>query len=451
MPGADRILSPDAFPLPVISRVFFTGILAALLPTTAGAEDWPHWRGVKRDGKSAESSKFDEGAWPLKKAAWTARVGEGSSSMLVVGGMLYTLGWKGGKDTVSCLDAANGKVIWTQSYKSPDYGRRSTGDKSMYNGPSGTPEYDSATRMLYTLSIDGLLACWNTAARGTKIWSLNLYEEYDVPQRPQVTKRPRSHRDYGYPGAPFVFKDWVIVEVGDPKRGNLFAFDKRSGKLAWTSENKDHAGHTGGLSPIVVEGVPCLAVLTAHHLCVTRIDGKNAGKTVAEYRWVTDFINNIATPAVEGNTVVITSRYNRMAVCKLAISLRGGARKLWETKEGASGVCSPIVHDGHVYFASKGLYCLDGRTGETKWVQGNFDSASSLVLTGDERLIVWANKGELALVETARRSPDKYRELAKPKRVMHRDAAWPHVVLAGGRLFCKDRNGEIQCFELKGR
>lgn len=384
----------------------------------------------------------------MKKAAWRAQVQAGSSSMLIVGDRLYSMGWKGGKDTVVCLDVVSGKPIWTQSYASAEYGRRSTGDKGMYNGPSATPEYDLKTNWLYTLSIDGLLACWDTAAQGKKVWSLNLYDRYKIPQRPQVTKRPRSHRDYGYSSAPFVFKSWVIVEVGDPKRGNLFAFDKRTGKLVWTSENKDFAGHTGGLSPMVIEGVPCLAVLTARNLCVTRIDGNNAGKTVATYPWVTDFINNIASPAVEGNTVIITSRYNRMAVCKLAITLRGGAKKLWETKECASGVCSPIVHNGHVYFASKGLYCLDGTTGETKWVQGNYDSASSLIMTADERLIVWANKGELALVESARRSPDKYHELAKPKGIMHRDAAWPHVVLANGRLFCKDRNGEIQCFGL---
>lgn len=424
-------------------------VMAGVACGLAGAEDWPHWRGVKRDGKSGESSLFEEGAWPLKEAVWKAQVGSGSSSMLVVGDELFTMGWFKGKDTVSCLDVRTGKTVWAQSYGSPEYGRHAIGDKGMYNGPSGTPEYDAKTKWLFTLSLDGFLAGWDTQEKGKMVWSLNLYDTYKIPQRPKVTKRPRSHRDYGYSSSPFVFRDWVIVEVGDPKRGNLFAFDKRDGKLAWTSQNKDFAGHTGGLSPIVIESVPCLAVLTTSHLCVTRIDGKNAGKTVAEYPWVTDFINNIATPAVEGNTVVITSRYNQMAVCKLEISLRGGAKKVWETKEAASGVCSPIVHGGYVYFASKGLYCLDGKTGETKWVQGNFDSATSLLLTRDERLIVWANKGELALVETAKRSPDKYRELAKPKRLMHRDAAWPHVVLANGRIFCKDRNGEIQCLQLE--
>lgn len=431
----------------------FVGAMLRILLVVLGAgicmaDDWPHWRGVNRDGKSGESSKFEQGAWPVGEAVWKAQVGAGSSSMLVVDGLLFTMGWRAGQDVVSCLEAESGKVVWTQAYPSPEYGRHAIGDKGMYNGPSATPEFDSDTRFLYTLGLDGLLACWDTARKGSKVWALNLYDNFKIPQRPEVTKRPRSHRDYGYSSAPYVFGEWVIVEAGDPRRGNLFAFSKRTGELAWTSENKDFAGHTGGLAPMVVEGVPCVAVLTAHSLCVTRLDGEHAGRTVATYPWVTDFINNIATPAVEGNTVVITSRYNKMAVCKLEISLSKGARVFWECREAASGVCSPIIHDGFIYFASKGLYCLDGRTGEVQWVQGNFDSAASLLLTADERLIVWANKGELALVETAGRSPDRYVELAKPKRIMSRDAAWPHVVLAGGRLYCKDRSGEIQVFQL---
>lgn len=371
--------------------------------------------------------------------------------MLVIGGRVYTLGWNAGMDSVVCLDAATGKEHWAQSYRSPEYGRHALGDKGMYNGPSGTPEYDPESGFLYTLSIDGLLACWDTKDEGAKVWSLNLYDKFRIPQRPQVTRRSRSHRDYGYTTAPFAFGDWVIVEAGDPAKGNLLAFDKRTGTLKWASENKDHAGHTGGLSPMTVEGVPCVAVLTAQNLCVTRLDGENAGKTVAKYPWVTDFINNIASPAVEGRNVIITSRYNKMAVCKLQVGLASGAKKLWESREAASGVCTPVIHDGHVYFVSKGLYCLDSATGETEWVQGNLDSAASLIMTADDRIIAWANRGDLFLVESAKRSPDRYRELCKPKPVMHRAAAWPHVVLAEGRIFCKDRRGEIQCFELRAK
>jgi hypothetical protein len=59
-------------------------------------------------------------------------------------------------------------------------------------------------------------------------------------------------------------------------------------------------------------------------------------------------------------------------------------------------------------------------------------------------LIVWGGRGRLALVEIAA-APDKYRPLALRDRLSGVDA-WPHVVLADRRLYCKDRDGQIQCF-----
>ena len=67
------------------------------------------------------------------------------------------------------------------------------------------------------------------------------------------------------------------------------------------------------------------------------------------------------------------------------------------------------------------------------------------LVTADERLIVWAKSGELFLVDTAGRSPKEFRVLAQNEQVLS-DLAWPHVVLANGRLFCKDRVGNVACF-----
>jgi hypothetical protein len=69
------------------------------------------------------------------------------------------------------------------------------------------------------------------------------------------------------------------------------------------------------------------------------------------------------------------------------------------------------------------------------------------VVTADGRLVVLGGRGRLALAETADRSPNKYAELAVKEGVL-RDVAWPHVVLSGGRLYCKDRRGNLACFTL---
>ena len=193
----------------------------------------------------------------------------------------------------------------------------------------------------------------------------------------------------------------------------------------------------------------CLAVLTLRNLVVTGIDRQNAGQAVAVYPWTTDFANNIATPAVVGDSVIITSAYNHSAICRLRITL-GGATKAWETKGIASGVCSPIIHDGRVYWAWRGVHCVDFDTGVELWTGGKVASQGSCIMASDERLIVYSNKGELSLVDTAKRSPKKYSELAA-QTVFSKTDAWPHVVLSGGRILCRDRGGSVRCLEVSAK
>src|SRR5262245_46042147 len=293
--------------------------LLLLNPSSSGAADWPHWRGPNRDGTSPESSGFDAGGWKNMVPAWRVNVGRGCSAPLVVASKIYSIGWNAGKDIVSCRDAATGKEIWSQGYISPQYGRKALGDQNQYGGPSSTPEFDAATDFLYTLSADGDLNCWDTKRQGKNVWRLSLHQHYRVAQRPQVGNS--GHRDYGFTTAPLIVGDHLLVEAGAAE-GTVIAFDKRSGKEAWRSELAEPAGHTGGLVPMTIEKVPCVALLTHFHLAVLRLDRGLEGKTVARYPWVTEFANTIPTPAVHGPYVLITSAYNQMKMCKLRITLR---------------------------------------------------------------------------------------------------------------------------------
>lgn len=408
------------------------------------AGDWPHWRGPDRNAVSAERSGWDGVNWPMK-LVWETKAASGSSAPIVAGGSVYSLGWTREpepRDIVVCLDATTGKQRWTQQYSCPEYGRRSEGDKGLYSGPSASPTFDSETGLLYTLSTDGDLNCWDTTSGGKRGWSVNFYERYDVPQRPLVGRR--RLRDYGYTASPLIHGNWIIAEVGDDE-GNLFAFDKRTGKRVWTSECNDPAGHTGGLVPIMVEKIPCVAVLTIHNLLVARLDAGHEGETLAEFPWETDFANSIATPAVHESSIIVTSEYNQYSIRRVDIS-RAGAKEVWQ-QPFASGVCSPVIHKGHVYWCWRGLYCLNFATGKPLWRGGVFGDTASCVVTKDDRLIVWADRGDLVLTETAVRSPKKYTELASHRGIFQSDV-WPHIVLANGRLFCKDRNGNLKCFEL---
>ena len=430
-------------PVRLILVLCFLLLVTCAITATSQADDWPHWRGLNRNGNINESSHFKGGSWPPAKPTWSAQAGSGGSGVIVIGDRLYTMGWKDNQDHVLCMNTANGQTVWKQSYNCPAYGRESEGDKGIYSGPSSCPSYDATTGYLYTLSTDGDLNCWDTGQQGRLVWSLNFYDSYQVAKRPKVGRR--QLRDYGYTTAPLLHGNTVITEVGDDE-GNLMGFSKKTGERLWTSQSRDSAGHTGGLVPIVVEGIPCVAVLTIRNLLVARLDSGQEGKTVAEFPWVTDFANNIATPAVLENSIIVTSEYNQYATARIDVTL-SGMKQVWKQPY-ASGVCPPVIYNGHVYWCWRGVYCLDFETGTPVWRGGVFGDTASCIVTSDGRLVIWGRRGDLVLAETADRSPRKYTELSRQKNLMENDA-WPHIVLSAGRLYCKDRDGNIKCFTLK--
>ncbi|NQT52836.1 hypothetical protein HQ576_12330, partial [bacterium] len=95
-----------------------------------------------------------------------------------------------------------------------------------------------------------------------------------------------------------------------------------------------------------------------------------------------------------------------------------------------------------------------------RWESGrqfSFGPGGSCIVTGEGRLIVWAKdrrgRFRLVLAETTDRSPDRYVELAAIDNVFppSRNAShqpWPHVALAQGRVYCKDRHGALACFRV---
>jgi hypothetical protein len=425
---------------PIITALALATVLWAGA-TSAG--DWPHWRGPGRSDIIEESSGWKAGRWMEEMPVWEAEVGEGSTSPLVVGGRLYVMGWTDGNDHVRSLDAKTGMPVWDVACKCPRYGRYAIGDEPAYSGPTSTPDYDVDTGYLYTLSCDGDLNCWDGAARAKRIWGLNLYQRFAVGPRPASGLEQNDLRDYGYTTAPYVYGAWVIVEVG-AKDGTLIAFDKRTGERRWASEHGGPAGHSGGIVPIIVEGAPCVAVLTHDVLLVVRVDQGHEGQTVATYVWKSAWANNVLTPAVQDNCILISSMHTHNSISKLKITL-SGAERLWEQPY-TSSVGSPVACGDFVYMAFERLRCLNWKTGELVWEGGSYGNGGACVATGDGKLIVWSDRGQLSLVESARESPHKFKQLARIAHVTTGGQAWPHIVLAGGSLFCKDRMGKLKCF-----
>lgn len=408
----------------------------------ARADDWPQWRGLDHNGVTSEHSGWDGRSWNIERR-WQADVGSGTgASPIIADGRLYVMGRSEGKDVLWCLDLATGEEVWKQQYAARKDGRFRKGESA--EGPTCTPTFDPDAGFIYTLGNDGDLICWDARRRGRRVWNLNLYDEFKVDARRSSAKTD-PERDYGYCGNVLLLGDAAVVEVGDEKRGNVMAFDKRTGRRLWASEDPHDAGHSCGPVPMNVDGRPCVVSLTLEGLRVMRADDDAAGRNLAWHPWVMPFNVSCPTPAVAGDVVVLTGTGDYRSGRKttfLKISADGAVRT-WHGARQAY-ICSPVVHRGSVYLVEGRLACMELDTGELRWEGGSFAGvAGSIIVTGDDKVIVWAD-GKLALVESAVNSPDEYRQLALVRPIHGGDRkTYPHVALGDGWLLVKDKRGRL--------
>ena len=426
-----------------LTRLYVTILAGLLAGTRSLAADWPCWRGPNLDASTPE--KLEPGQdFAIPDPAWRINVGEGCSSVITAGEFVYATGWGNNRETLFCLNAKDGGTAWKQEIPCPRYARHATGDMNWYSGPTATPALDTKTGLIYTLSCDGDLWCRDTKRQGAKVWFVNLYDRYQAGQRPHVGG---GRRDYGYTTAPLVYGDLLLVAAGGSD-GLLVALDKRTGEQRWSSEMQDFASNCGGISPLTIKGVPCVAVLSLTHLVIIRTDKGHEGKTLAKQLWTTDFANNLLTPSVAGNRILISSGYNNKKLAMFEVE-PDKMIKRWETKH-FSGVCTPMIHKDKVYLAYNKFLCMKLDDGSVLWEGPMSGTDGSCLITGDELLMI-LGKGRLVVAESAERSPAAYREIAARDNISAKDSAWPHVVFSNGRIYCKDKLGHITCFDVKNK
>ncbi|MBM3458537.1 MAG: alcohol dehydrogenase, partial [Armatimonadetes bacterium] len=154
------------FPFRTLGRRVLLAGLGVALACPVAAADWPHFRGPQHNGISAETQWDSRWGVGGPRKLWTAQVGEGYSGVAVAGGRAYTIGNRGNQDTLYCLNAETGQVIWRYSY-----GCGSGGD---YGGPRATPAVEDG--LVFGMSRDALAYAVN-AGSGKAVWTRDLRRE----------------------------------------------------------------------------------------------------------------------------------------------------------------------------------------------------------------------------------------------------------------------------------
>jgi outer membrane protein assembly factor BamB len=376
------------------------------------ADDWPAFRGPNRNGVSAEKGWRSE--WPDElPVAWKAEVGLGFSSIVVANGRAATVGHADEKDTVFCFDAATGKVVWKHPYPAE------LGDKFFEGGTTGTPTFDGDR--LYWLSRWGDLFCFE-AATGKVVWEKNIAKEVEAPIP-----------TWGFTGAPLVYENLLILNVGDAGT----AVDKTTGKIVWKSATKD-----AGYSTPLAMGELAILANTENYLAVNMKTGAEAWR----FRWLTQYGVNAADPIVSGDRVFISTGYGKGgALLKL-----GGAapEAVWKINILKTQLNAAVLYEGNLYgvdgdtTVKAPLKCLDFATGEEKWSEPNFGTGG--VIVADGKLIALSGVGELMIAPA---SPAGFKPTARFQ--VFGPKSWTAPVLANGLLYCRNQRGELVVLNLK--
>jgi hypothetical protein len=397
-------------PSRVLVTALVTGTLIAGL--AAAPDDWPQWRGARRDGVSTETGLLKE--WPAggPRLAWrVAGAGDGYSSFSVAGGRLFTLGARGGTEYVLAFDSATGKKLWEVAN-----GRRFSNDRG--DGPRSTPTVDGDR--VYVFGSSGDMTVLD-AASGKVFWTQNLLQKYGG-----------SNINWGLSESPLVLTDRILVTPGG-RGASIVALRKTDGSLIWKSQS-DEPGYSSALLHPVGSVQQAIVFTAERALGIDVADGR----LLWSYNRVANRTANIATPIARGNRVFLSSDYGTGAAL-LALSAEGNgvkASEVYFSNEMRNHHASSVLVGDYLYgFSSSILTAMHFDTGKVAWRDRSVGKGS--LVFADQRLYLFSENGTVGL---AIANSGEYVERGRFQLKTGNLPTWSHPVVSGGKLFLRDQD-----------
>jgi len=382
------------------------------------SQDWNQWRGPNRDGSSSSFKQPKVFPDELKKV-WSVEVGIGHSSPIVSGERVFLLSRVGEQEVVAAYGRESGKLIWKDAYDTPY--TMNPAAMSHGKGPKSTPLV--ANGRLYTFGISGILSCYN-ASTGKLLWRNDFRKKFPV-QSP----------DFGTAMSPMIEKGMLIVHAGGPDNGALLALDAETGneKWSWTGDGPAYA------SPIAVDLNGTRQIVTQSQKNIIGVAAAN-GELLWKIPFETDYAQNSVTPVIYKDMLIFSGIDKGVfAVRVTKEDGRWSPQTVWQNEKAAMYLSSPVLIGDYLYgmthFRKGQFFCLDARTGETKWTSVGAEGENAAIIHGGSVIFFLDNNADLTIVNAT----DKKYEVLK-KYTVAKSPTWAEPVITEDEIFIKDLN-----------
>jgi outer membrane protein assembly factor BamB len=395
-------------------KLFVVLALVCFLPAVSHAQDVLRFRGTSADSFYTDPAFNPNALKSGAKIIWQAEVKQGMSGVSLKGNRLYTMGNDRTNDTVYCLDATTGKVLWTHSYPC---------GSNEHPGPRATPTIDGDT--VYTMSLEGHIFALD-AANGKVLWKKHAVTDFGA-QKPSWAL------------ASSVVVDGALLYININQHG--VCLNKKTGAKVWAS-------------PPAEAGYATPVLFTAGGKKMGAFFGADAiygvdlatGKVAWKEDWYTSYQVNAADPLIFGDKLFISSGYGKG--CALYRFTASSIKEVWHNSNLAAHFSSPVFIKGHIYgitdnSGSGGRFrVLNAATGAVTLNQevqfGNF------AVVNDKYFLIAFERGEIAVAEVTNTA---YAQKSSVK--LRSSIYWTAPVVSGGRAFIRNQRGDLYCLDMK--
>lgn len=331
--------------------------LAALLccfTTNTTAAEWSQFRGPGATGRSPESKlpvTWDDNSG----MAWKTQMpGPGASSPIVMGGRIYVTCFTGygtgengaGEMTrlkrhLLCINSSDGKILWNTSTAAdmPEQDRI----RENHGYASSTPAADATG--IYVFQGRSGVAAFDP--EGRERW------------RTRVGDRLNG---WGSATSPVIHGNLLLVNASVESE-SVVALDKTSGRQVWRAEGIKESWHAPVIAKTPEGGDEIVVAMFRKIVALDPADGSQLWHADTGINWYM-----CPTPVTEDGVVYSIGGRNPNGALAVKAGGRGdvtGSQVIWKLNKG-SNVPSPVLHEGHLYFAHENLgivYCIEAKTG----------------------------------------------------------------------------------------